>query len=165
MKYILREAQEKDINVLHSMYKRLAKEHQELTGIPVMKNIRTMFGTPEDAEPTQYIKDLIDSKKYHIWVLTDDIDILGMIHFAKVKSEIFPNEADMYIYYLVSNLEKHGVATSLLNCVKSAARKTGCKGVSLDVLTNNQNALALYIKCGFQILKTDSVRKRMYCKL
>ena len=166
MKVILREADVKDVDTINQMFERLATQHQNLTGIPVLQNIKTMFGTPEDAEPTQYIKDIINNNKYKLWVLTDeDIEILGLVHFAIVRSELMPDATDIYIYYLISNYENHGVATRLLDIVKNVARKHKCLGVSLDVLTDNSKASTLYIKQGFQILRSDAIRKRMYCKL
>jgi len=102
---------------------------------------------------TNFLKERIENNQAVIFVAVDEEskDIMGftllypMYSSLKVKSTWTLN--DMYI---TENYRKFGVATRLLDHVKTFGAETGAQWVTLKTGTENLKAQALYEKFGFK---------------
>ena len=84
-------------------------------------------------------------------------EIVGLITYRV-------NDDELEILSLDSLREKHGIGTSLLEQVVSAAKNKGIRRINLITTNDNMNALRFYQKRGFQMVKiyrnaVDEARK------
>lgn len=84
-----------------------------------------------------------------IFILENSGKIVGSI-------AIYGNEIDDLI--VAKKFQGKGFGTALLRFAVSRMRNAGVKPIQLHVADWNRNAVALYLKNGFQITRTETVR-------
>ena len=99
------------------------------------------------------IKKLLNDKYSKIYVYTNESEIIGFIHITKLYETI-----DI-INIVVDEKNRHqGVGTVLIDYMISGA-DPNIELITLEVAVDNENALSLYKKFGFEII---NMRKSYY---
>ena len=62
-------------------------------------------------------------------------------------------------FYVDPSARGHGVGTLLMDSVRDYGKSKGCRFMQLTVLDNNETALAMYQKMGFQTEMQDMVKE------
>ncbi len=88
---------------------------------------------------------------------------IGVTYFHSVDYENKQCDWGVYIFY--DELRDQGVGTKvLLLCLDYAKHELKMNTIYLEVLSNNQRAMTVYEKVGFQLVKEkDNIRRYMKC--
>ena len=80
----------------------------------------------------------------------------GNIFISTAASKKLTNETmGIFGVYTMPEFRGKNLSTQLINHILEEAKQSGVKVVSLHVNTNNENAIHVYEKLGFKIIKTD----------
>ena len=155
---MVRKANLDDISSITLLYREQFKEMSKL--IPdFIKN---------GDQSIDFIEKIITNEDSDFLVYEDNSKVVGFILLqAKQRpnfSFIVPGK-HCYIMDLIitENQRNKGFGTALMNSAKNWAKKQDCNIVTLDVLSNNPNAIALYEKLGF-ISKAQEMYYKIECE-
>jgi len=117
------------------------------------------------AEHGKYPEYIINSEKDDLLIAEINGDIAGFAHVMEDKTDPYDcivqyKFAVCVDLYVSPAYRKMGVGTELINAIKEWAKKRELSFVELKVLVENENAIRLYEREGF-----DTVSNTMRCKL
>lgn len=142
-------AKEKDLNFIKNTYKLL-----DITMTNLLKQLMDVGDDEgEEKHSNQYWMDLIQEKTGYILIAFQGEKPTGMAVVEK-KEEQEVHLEDLLVW---PDLQKQGIGKLLIKEAKDYASKKGYKKMSLNVLSNNENARYLYEKQGFQEVKISMV--------
>ncbi len=93
-------------------------------------------------------RDELLQKREHIFMMEDAKELVGSV-------AVYENEIDDLI--VAESFRRRGYGTALLRFAVSRMQLLGTSPILLHVADWNQNALQLYLKNGFQIVKTEEL--------
>ena len=109
----------------------------------------------EDAwSPEMFWNELAQGDSRTYVVLTEDDEIVGYAGLAAM-----PDEAYVQTLGVAPHRQRHGYGATLLQALLDEAKERGLNRVGLEVRVDNEAAIALYERFGFQRI---AVRKRYY---
>lgn len=141
---MVRKATIDDISVICKLYREQFKEMAKL--IPDF--------IKEGEQSTEFIEKTIVNDNSDILICQINDDVVGFILLqAKQRADfsfIVPGK-HCYIMDLIitENHRNKGFGTALMNSARDWAKEQECNIISLDVLSSNPRAIALYEKLGF----------------
>ena len=142
-------AEEKDLNFIKDMYRLL-----DTTMTNLLKQLVDIDENEEDEQhPDKYWNDLIQEKTGYVLVAFHGEKPAGIV-VVEIKNE---QEVHLEDLIVCSELQKRGIGKLLIKEAKKIAYKKGYKKISLNVLSNNEDAKHLYTKQGFQEVKISMV--------
>ena len=116
-----------------------------------LKKNPEMFGSTYEVESQKPIELFIECiEKSVIWGAYHAGQIIGVIIFLQDTSLKSAHKANIYGFYVEPQFRNQGVATHLLHAVIDFA-KQHVEQILLSVASNNEAAIHLYKKNGFQI--------------
>ena len=130
-------------NIYHE--KRIRKTY----GWIYSKNIPPSDNSTDD--DMDYWKSIIDGTEGFGKVVYYNKEIVGFVVVEKWMGCIVS-------LYVKEEYRKKGIATQLIKCCEDTARRQGRRFISLDILSGNDKALALYKKLGFYDYKTTMIK-------
>ena len=110
--------------------------------------------------------DLSNPENIHFVATENDGEILGCINLGKVYlHQALHIELAMEItrLYIKPSCIGKGVASALMENVKSLARSKNIKTLWLHVYKGNEDAIKFYKKCGFEIVGEQNFPVRQSC--
>lgn len=99
-------------------------------------------------------KDAIDSNNYVIYGLLDNNKLIGYIYYSKSI-----DEGEIYQLGIKKEYQNNKLGELLLNKSLLELKKEGIKNIFLEVRDNNNPAISLYKKIGFNQIY---IRKKYY---
>ncbi len=152
---MIRKANLNDIPAIAELYREQFKEMAKL--IPGF--------IKEGDQSTEFIEKTISNDDSDILVYENDGAVVGFVLLqAKVRPDFSFMIPGKFCYIMdvivTENHRNKGFGTALMNSAKDWTKEQNCSFISLDVLTNNPKAIALYDRLGF-IPKAQE----MYCRL
>lgn len=145
----VKKATEKDLNFIKDTYKLL-----DITMTNLLKQLMDISEDKEEEEHTdKYWEDLILEKTGYVLIAFQGEIPTGMVVVEKMEEE----EAHLEDLLVCPNFQKQGIGEFLLKEAKYYASKKGYKKISLNVLSNNENARHLYKKQDFQEVKISMI--------
>lgn len=104
---------------------------------------RETFGDLRE-ETLELIELNVNAEGRVLWVAEQDGEVIGTVTTAKVGKTQWVTSLAVHPIH-----QRKGVATSLLNWVKNYAFQSGEESIMLEVESENEEALSLYQKAGF----------------
>lgn len=137
-------AEEKDLNFIKGTYKLL-----DTTMMNLLKQLMDIDEEEEEQHSDKYWKNLIQGKTGYILIAFQGEKPVGMAVVEKVEK----NQVHLEDLLVWPDFQKHGIGKQLVKAAKESAIKKGYKNMSLNVLSNNEDARHLYKELGFQEVK------------
>lgn len=137
-------AEEKDLNFIKDTYKLL-----DTTMMNLLKQLMDIDEEEEEQHFDKYWKNLIQGKTGYILIAFQGEKPAGMAVVEKVEE----NQVHLEDLLVWPDFQKHGIGKQLVKAAKESAIKKGYKNMSLNVLSNNEDARRLYKELGFQEVK------------
>lgn len=105
---------------------------------------------------------LLRNKKEVVLVAKEKNKIVGYISFKKLR-----NTADLGFLAVLQEFQGKGIGLALMKACIEHAEKLGFKKITLSVNKNNSNAISLYNKLGFWVIRKEEkkIGNRKYEKL
>lgn len=111
--------------------------------------------------PMDFFQQAVDQKL--MYVARIDGNVIGYVRFViwqtggpcSVPSKVL----DIDDFCVDESCRHQGIGIQMMEDVKELARELGCNDIQLSVYPQNENAVAFYEKCGFQV---RNVRYQMY---
>lgn len=123
--------------------------------LPVLVSLdREYF--PYTAWPIEQFRSEISGKTRHFQVAEDGGAIIG---YAGAFLSSAGGDADLMTIAIHPKYRRQGLATSMINELENWAKSRGASSMMLEVAVDNQEAIALYLKLGYQKL---NIRKNYY---
>lgn len=88
------------------------------------------------------------------FLFLEEEEIIGFLCYTKIYERF-----EIEYIYIEEKYRKKGYAHKMMNYIIAEARKKQAENITLEVSVENQKALTLYQKCGFEIV---AVRKGYY---
>lgn len=116
--------------------------------------IKKLTNTPDFKKEDQvkWFESLIAKKDYFIWGVTVDEKPIGVCGIKKITQE----DCEYWGYIGEKEYWGKGIGKVIINLMEEEAKKLNLKSIWLQVLENNERAVALYKKTGYIAEKTES---------
>ena len=144
----VKKAKEKDLNFIKDTYKLL-----DSTMTNLLKQLMDIGEEKEEEHTDTYWEDLILEKTGYILIAFQGEMPIGMVVVEKMEEE----EAHLEDLLVCPDFQNQGIGEFLVKEAKHYASKKGYKKISLNVLSNNENARHLYEKQDFQEVKISMI--------
>lgn len=99
----------------------------------------------------EFIKEMHENKKSIIILAKDGEKIVGISTLQGHQQERFSHRADMAVSVLKEYWHQ-GIGTNLISAIVGFAVEADIEIIDLEVVTDNEVAIALYQKFGFEII-------------
>ena len=107
----------------------------------------------DNAQINNYYENFYKSENNKLFIAKENENIIGYIFIKitnpKQNAEIY-KEALIDALYVEKEYRNKGVATQLINKAKEFSKEKYAKKISINVIKDNENALNLYHKLGFE---------------
>lgn len=135
----------KDVTI-YNMVSSEIREAKESDIMDLAKMDHEGFGSDFEKMVFRFMK-ILKEKDRKVWVCVVDGKNVGKMHIR------FDEMRNAHIHDLAipKDLRRKGYATTMVMNSVEKLKKMGCKKIYLDVEEDNQSAIKLYEKCGFEI--------------
>ena len=104
------------------------------------------FGADETLVEAAVLRALADERRrYHLGVL-------GEQPIGLLRTSIWDEEADVTAFGVLPELQGRGYGRQMLRDAIDLLRAAGQERITIEVATDNENALGLYQSCGFDVI-------------